>query len=147
MSTKNKMVCIKTPSGLVFRVSKTLAEHEVPNGAKYVSKSTFHSFWKEQAKLESNSIALRNVDFSKNQTVNFLNKESNGKTYAYLKRKDKRVIEDAPPQETTRKKKWWEKALETITLGAFKPNVISIENGLKQIISYPIYQKFYLGKI
>lgn len=144
---QQKMMCIKFPNGAIFRVSQILAEAEVLAGkAVYTTKSALHSFWKTQAKLKSNEKALKSFDFSQNQEANFLHKEENGKTFAYLKRGEKRRIEKVPQKETTRKKKWWEKALETITLGAFKPNVVVMEGGELQIVSYPIYQKFYVGK-
>jgi hypothetical protein len=143
---QQKMMCIKFTNGTIFRVSQILAKAEVLAGkAVYTTKSALHSFWKRQAKLESNEKALKSFDFSKNQEANFLYQEENGKTFAYLKRGKKRRIEKVPPKETIRKKKWWEKALETITLGAFKPNIVVMEGGKLQIVSYPTYQRFYVG--
>lgn len=143
----NKMLCIKYLNGLHVRLLKHIADMEVQEGkAKYTSKSALYHFWKMQRKLQVNDLALKSFDFSNNQEINFLHKEEdNGKTYAYLKRGEKQSIEPVSPKEKTRKPKWWEKALETITFGVFKPTLVTLEGGKLQIVSYPVYQRFLVG--
>lgn len=147
MQLSSKLKCIKYPNGLHVRISERLANMEVEAGkATFTTKSALYHFWKTQGRLQANDKTLASFDFSNKQEVNFLHKEEdNGNTYAYLKRGERRTIEPVPPKEETRKPKWWERVLETVTLGVFKPTLTKLEGGKLQVVSYPVYQRFLVG--
>jgi uncharacterized protein YxeA len=146
-----KKVCIKyTESGAIFRVSKQLAKLEVEAGkATYTTKSAMYHFWNRQSKLEANSKILSANNFGKEQTDNFLVDEGT-KTYAFLKRGSK-VHYEPHTEEVSKdvpKLKWWQKLLEKVTLGFYKPTVITLPAGdgkfIKQITT-PVYQKYLVA--
>lgn len=144
------MKCIKYPNGLHVRVYKHIADMEVEAGkATFTTKSALYHFWKTQGRLQANDNTLKSFDFSNKQEENFLHKEDNGNTYAYLKRKVREVIEPVPPttEVIDRKPKWWEKVLQKVSLGVFKPQVTEVvEHGIRlKVIKYPVYQRFLVG--
>lgn len=144
------MKCIKYPNGLHIRISERLANMEVEAGkATFTTKSALYHFWKTQGRLQANDKALKSFDFSNKQEENFLHKEENGNTYAYLKRGNKESIKPVAPatEVIDRKPKWWEKVLQKVSLGVFKPKVTEIvKHDIRlKVINYPVYQRFLVG--
>ena len=142
-----KLKTIKFNNGVVMRMLEAKAEEYISKGeAIPASKKSLRKFWKLHDKIKENNEYLASFDFSKDQDKNVLHKEEDGKTFAYLFRRNLQKVEAIVPEQKGKEKLPWYKRLSNyLGLSHFEAQEIILEEGKAKMIIYPRYQKFLVG--
>jgi hypothetical protein len=134
MSTSTRLVCLKRPDGMIYRLQHkdaTAIIAEKPE-FKLVSKSTSKSFYKRLEQVQKNRAEFERyqVDFTTNQKVqkNFV-QEEDGKVVAYRFRGTKMLTYEMPEDEkqAEEKKTWLQ---DIIDKACINPHDQSIKKSL-----------------